>query len=539
MSSASARRKLIQAREEKELNTQQQYIEHKRRILLYDHLAEVVKSPLENSDSDDASDSGLNREESVTTPSECSVVTPHDTPPAPLAFEKPESGTTVQVSTLPEKPQLHLMLPEPLAGTQPFTSQPSPALKLQASLVALADFTYDRFSMIFDSPQPVTSPTEPMSTPEVDFDDYSPSPVEIATPISICLPKTRPAVISISSRSSKKRRAISAQSPLTQEARPRSPVADPRPPPPPPRSAKRLSSSSVHSAFLASEASPIQVPDLPANASSIIASANRDSMAWPASTDNKKSMQRKSSQPLMSAIKTGHARVSSIRSMMRSPTHNHSTSISSSRPESRSSRPPTSAADIMNDDFKPFETVPANLYDAPQVRPHTSHQRMSRPSISSTASRQPSVTALPLYPHLSNRSTSNLMELEPHADSIHRKKSFSGLRKRSESIGQAIKSASSRTKSSAGHTPKLSQEYDTPPPHPLPQAALRVPTARPSQAAELSSFPTSPLPSPRGSISAKSYRSRKSVASYSMFPPGPKIGSDMKNGVGLGLGLRA
>jgi hypothetical protein len=198
----------------------------------------------------------------------------------------------------------------------------------------------------------------------------------------------------------------------------------------------------------------------------------------------------------------------------------------------------------MNDAFPAFETVPANLYDppaAPRSRPHTSH-RPSRPSTSSTASRQASVTALPIVPPNLVNSSGNSAEQnpEPQPGPMRRKKSFSALRKRSESIGQAIKFVATKTKSSAGHTPKLShqflsqQQHPVPLPPPPPQApTLLIPN--PEQDIVLSSFPTPPLPSPSPSVST---RSRKSVASYSMFPPSPRIGNERKSGVGLGLGLR-
>ena len=525
-------------REQEETEAQERYIEHKRRIMLYDHLAEQA-SPTESESNNDSDVSRHERDDSVTTPSECSVVTPNDTPSAPSAFES-TSTDTIKTVSVPVKPQLQLVLPDSLLeAPEASMLEASPAPKLQASLVARSDFTYDRFSMIFDPPKIQTSPAETVSTPELEYDDdYSPSPVEIATPISISLPKTRPSVISISSRSNKKRRTISSQSPLAQESRPQSP----QPPPPPPRSARRLSASSARSGFLASEAQPMSVPELPRNASSLIASARRDSIAISLNGETQRPMQRKSSQPILSAIKTGHRRMNSIKSLIKTPTHTSSPSVSSSRPESRSSRPPNSAADIMNDSFQAFETVPADLYDPPATpcyRPRTSYHP-SRPSTSSSSSRQPSVTALPTLPSL-NGSKSIDEAAETHPGLMRRKKSFSSLRKHSESIGQAFKFVASKSKGTAGHTPKLSQhsmsqQHDVPMP-PVPQPpTLMAPTR--SQTVEISSFLTPPPPSPSPSISARSMRSRKSVASYSMFPPSPQVRHEVKGSVGLGLGLR-
>lgn len=537
MSSASARRKRIQEREQEETRAQERYIEHKRRIMLYDHLADRDSLRTDSDEDNDSDASQHKRRESVTTPSECSVVTPNDTPTPPSVFEKVQSDTA-RSSVVPKKPQLHLVLPDSSVDTTGFSiMQPSPGPKLQASLVARSDFIYDRYSMLIDLPNPSTSPAETVSTPNLEYeDDHSPSPVEIATPVSISLPKTRPSVVSISSRSNKKRTTITVQSLLSQERRSQSP----QPPSPPARSIRRLSASSTRSGFLASEAQPLEVPNLPSNASSLIESAKRDSVALSLSGDGKKAMQRKSSQPLLSAIKTSHARMSSIKSMMKSPTHNPCPSASSSRPESRSSRPPTSAADIMNDSFQAFETVPANLYDPPTTpwyRPRTSYHP-SRPSTSSTASRQPSVTALPTLPNLTSyNSYHGTTEAEPHPVQMRRKKSFSSLRKHSASISQAFKSVASKSTGTAGHTPSLSQhqQQDIPSLPPLPQPPTLV-RPRQDSTVDLSSFPTPPLPSPNPSISAKSGRSRRSVASYSMFPPSPNVGDETRGGYGLGLG---
>ena len=536
LGSASERKRRFLEREQEESHTKELYIEHKKRIMLYDHLADQPSDSESASESDDDSDiSRHERQDSVTTPSECSVITPNDTPCAPSAFE----STVLDAMMSSEKPQLHIVLPQSLYGTRasPLLDM-SPAPQLQASLSAPSDFRYDRYSMLVDAPIVNVSPTDTITTPELDSDDdLSYSPVEIATPVSISLPKTRPAVISISSRSNKKRRTITAQSPLVLETRSLSPEA----PPPPLRSVRRLSAcstrstSSARSGFLACEAQPMMVPELPSNASSIIASAHRDSSVISLNGDGKRS-HRKSIQPLLSSIKTGHSRMSSIKSLMKSPTQDRSPSVTSMRPDSRSSRAPTSAADFMDDSFQAFETVPANLYNPPAPRPRTSHH-LARPSTSLTGSRDFDVTALPApLSFNSHRTVTEPAELE-HPGLARRKKSFSNLRKHSESIGQAFK-FTSKNKSSAGHTPKLSQHISPVQAPPMPQAPSIV-VSHKSQTTELSNFPTPPSqPSPNPSLGARSTRSRRSVASYSMFPPSPQVAIQIKGNPGLGLGLK-
>ena len=505
LSSASARRKRIQQHQEEEILAQKRYMEHRRRIL-YDELIEVDDEHSQSeSDEEMASTSRHERDDSVQTPSERSVATPHDTPSTQAMIDSSDT-IHLDTSSMKNRPELQLLVPEtPLGVDEPATIvSSSPGPKMLASLATPSDWQYDRFSMFLaDSLEIAESPQDISLVPELE-DDEEDSPLETARPVSYKLPKVRPSVISISSRSSsKKRRTASMQTPLSQEPRSNSPP----PPPPPPRSEKRLSMMSVRSGFQACEAKPVEVPDLPNNALYMISNASKESFGHFQPTVG---VQRKASAPLLSAIKTSHARMSSIKNLMKSPAHARVPSIiSSSRPESRSStgRPSTSAADILNDNYNPFETVPANLHEQPRrssfkPRPKSSH----RPSTSSMYS----VTALPIPP-----ANDNLPEPLPQSQirSIHRKKSFSSLRKRSESIGQAIKFAAMKSKS----TPRYEE---SPPPPPVP--VLMTPALPPKVSVDFGSFPTPPLPSPR---------SRKSVASFSFFPPSPRVGGP----VGLGL----
>jgi hypothetical protein len=301
---------------------------------------------------------------------------------------------------------------------------------------------------------------------------------------------------------------MSIQSPLSQTS-----VAESPPPPfPPPRSEKRLSMMSTRSGFQACEAKPVEIPNLPDNAMYMISNASKDSLSQ-YSRHSHVPRKSKSSVPLLAAIKTSQARMSSIKNIIKTPTHARVPSmIAASRPDSRSSgsRPPTSAADAINDNYNPFETVPANLNEPTKrtsywPRPKSSH----RPSTSGVSSiSQQSVTALPIPPP-------EVMATDPTPQtpggSMRRKKSFSSLRKRSESIGQAIKFAAMKKPNSRP------EDMTSPPPVPL----IQTPATR-NQSFDLKNFPTPPLPSPR---------SRKSVASYSPFPPSPRVGGP----VGLGL----
>lgn len=467
LSSASARRKRIEQREQERERIR---TEARQRVLALQELSDDESQPTTD---DDMPASSHSRDDSVETSSEYSLETPDNTPQA--RYDK--------TPAIESRPTLHVLVPETSMDIQP-DKESSPEPQLQASLTAFTDFQYDRFSIM------VNSPLELLPSPASEPDEPE-TPCEVATPISYSLPRVRPAVVSIKSRSTSSRtpRTSSSISSLLPHAVQR---AATMPPELPTRSTRRLSQVSTKSGFLASEAAPLQVPELPRNAMYMIANASRDSLAMSthsveASLRQHPPQTRKNSMPLLSAaFRSGHARINSIKGLV-SPTFPSSTSSSTSardRPGSSSQhtrsfqasshnnqqpliRPRTAVPASTPADDLSFETVPADLHYPPTLprhhlpRPSTSHNARPSSIYSMTALPvPPPADPLPLHsnnnpldtsvayhrhnaghtPHLPS-STSRAATTPSPDLSIKRKKSFSMLRKRSESISSALKFA--------------------------------------------------------------------------------------------------
>ncbi|RMD41298.1 hypothetical protein DV735_g3845, partial [Chaetothyriales sp. CBS 134920] len=261
-------------------------------------------------------------------------------------------------------PRQRPIVPEaPLDYHTPATS-PSP--EMLPSLAAPADWRYDRFSTVmteFTLPTP-SHLDEPLyddsSVPELEDDDdgeaddsSGESLVETAQPVSYHLPKVRPSVISIGSRASSKEwktlpseRELIAGSPVSR---------------PPTRLQRRESTSSAHSGFQACEAQLMEVPDLPDTTLYMMSNTSADSFAM--------SQSRHWSPDLLpnTVRKPGHKRINSFKSFIRSPALSRSPSLHIQHQQPTLARPSTAVADFLDDDYNPFETVPADL-NAPPVR---------------------------------------------------------------------------------------------------------------------------------------------------------------------------
>jgi hypothetical protein len=544
LSSATARRNKIRAREE-ERRVARTERDSRRRMLVQ---TESSDDETQSNSEDDTRASLHSRQDSYDeTSSEYSLKTPDDTP-HPIHEKTPSLAGVM-------KPTLQIAVPKIPSNIKQHTSVPSGSSppKLQASLVKRSDFNYDRYSMLIDTPMETKVPSIPFTASPVqitkspdtegidsDEEDDEDDEVEIvqaqlckvATPVSFSAPKARPAVISISSRESlQKRRASSSTASLLHQATTRS--SSMIPPELPQRSTRRLSQTSSKSGFLASEASPFQMPpDLPHNAMYMIANASRDSVALSthsaAEPLSRPQQSRKSSMPLLTAaFKSHHSRLSSFRGLMSPPQSARSDSISETRPKTAVANP----SDLS------FQTVPTNLND-PLPLPTSGHSQRPSTSYANTM-RTGSVTALPTPPP--DAPTTNPMETARESSPspeghMRRKKSFSALRKRSESISKAI--------SFVAGAKKGSRDSRLPPPTPvvppLPMSARSQP-ATPAMSHGGSRKSTDlqhnltmntppPLPSPREQM-------RKSVtnANYSPFP----AVSARQSGRGIiGLGIR-
>lgn len=451
---------------------------------MYDHRADRRSAYMDDmegnmADENDMEIERFDRESSAETQSERSVLTPDDTLQNKARFGAHSSNGLNTLTPLkiqiPDEEDVFRQID---LDEGRIVIPPSPKPLLQASLATLSDFRYDRYSVLLDSPLSETL------SPDLETDETF-SPIETATPISYQQPKSRPSLISIVSISHRgKRRTPSLQSPLSQTVRQ---TAE--------RPTKRQSTSSVRSGFPAAEATLFEVPNLPDNAFELIANASTDSLSLSAKERPKSKAERTSSMPRLSTA-LSHARMSSIKSLIKTPTTATPTRMSFSRPSSHISRPSTAsvaASDITSFMKNPFAmNSSSNLHS--MTRPPTSHT----PSASMTGAN--TMTALPSLPTpLADEDISDPMESKP---AMQRKKSFSTLRRRSESIGQAIKGLS-----------KITTKHDVP----LPTTPGTM-TPRKVHAFDLSKFPTPPMPSPRtGTSSAGSFTSTRTRSSGGYF----------------------
>lgn len=483
MSSASARRRKFQERQQQQALEVERRQQQKRMLMMYDRVAEDVDDL--DDDSGDEVEQHFDRESSVDTPSERSVLTPDESFENRSRFRSLHKVETSSIMPLkihiPDEEEDLIMR---INGNR-VVGPPSPSPILQASLATLSDFRYDRYSTILESP------LSDLMSPDFDTNETF-SPIETATPIAYQLPKVRPSLISITTSSStrSKRRTPSTQSPLSQTA---SQTIE--------RPSKRQSTISMHSGYPAAEATLFEVPDLPANAFHLIANASQESL--PLSLHQTKTRaERKSSVPRLSTALT-HVRVSSIKSLIKTPTSaTHSRSFS--RSSAHTSRPST--ANISGaDGFALRNTAASNSTSnlSLKQRPTTS---MSISSIGSNSNHHP-MTALPSLP--TPPADDTISDPLAATKAMARKKSFSALRRRSESIGQAIKGLG-----------KANPKHDVP----MPTPAIMTPGIPSKSVLDLSGFPTPPLPSPR---------TGKSIASSYASP------MDRSSSGAIGLGLRS
>ncbi|KIX08975.1 uncharacterized protein Z518_00053 [Rhinocladiella mackenziei CBS 650.93] len=483
LSSVSVRRKKFQERQQQHAVEKEKLQEHKSQVVRYGHTAEHAEEPDDASADDMELDvERFDRESSVETPSEGSVLTPDDTLLNGTAFVKstqPQTSTAMplKIDIPAEEEVLQLELDEDRVVVPP-----SPRPVLQASLATLSDFRYDRYSCILDSPV-----SEALS-PDLDTDETF-SPIETATPVSFQQPKSRPSLISIVSGPRRsKRRTTSVQSPLS----PTVPRTSERP-------HKRQSTSSTYSCFPAAEATVFEVPDLPANAFELIANASQESLL--STKERKSKADRKSSVPRLST-NLSHTRMSSIKSLIKTPTSaTHQRSLSS-----RASRPSTaslSGMDTLHIMKNPISSNSTTNIPSMQ-RPPTS----TSPSSTTAGLNHANMTALPSLPTPpTDESVSD--PLGGNKPNMQRKKSLSTLRRRSESLGQAIKGLG-----------KITTKHDVP----IPTAPAVMTPKKQQPPPDLSNFPTPPLPSPRtGKSSAGSISSTRTRSSA----------------VNIGLGLRS
>jgi len=465
--------------------------------MLYDHLSSQVNSPTDE-------DFGLDSQPSDTSPdtaSECSVQTPGDTASPPMLYTpRFESDITFDGTLSFGKPPLLQMeiIEDPTFLDMTKTPLSPPRPRLKASFVSQADFYYDRYSTIMDDSLDEEGEEDDEDEPE-DLGEIV-SAVQTATPVSYLQPKSRPSVISIvhtASNNKSNSMSVFKRTSASTSSSQRTIAGRPTP-------------QNKDIGFLACEATPLEIPDDCSESETQIDSREADHPLDPQNlVQDIPSPRRPSIDLLSAAAKYSHSRVSSIKSYMKTPTSpQHSLHSSISRPSTRQGRPPLPRTDTLSSissvaSSRPSSTVPRSQTARTPARRNASFGSVAALSMPPTPPPEVNIIA----------------PAEPELD-LPRKKSFSMLRRRSESIGQALKSVTSRG--------RLSIRPDMPP---LPTNSaipttpvLRTPTSQLS--VDLGTLLTPPPSSPRPSLRTR--------ASYSPFPPVPVV-RDSSGTVGLGL----
>lgn len=425
--------------------------------------------------------SDINASSSVETLSDISVTTPGGNPVMVSDMKKHNEANDI----LFERQPLHLIMPS--ISKERTVSSPKPVLA--PSLNKASDFAFDRYSRIIDLPD----------TEQVDIDDVEvyeicevSTPIEVATPVTYVRPN-RPSMVSILNILNKDSKRESVK-PLL--AKPDVPSRNPERP----LVNKRLSTLSTRSGFMAGEATPFQVPDLPKNALTMISNASQTDLSAFSRQQEPALKKQKSSMGLLSkAFKYGHSRMTSrARSISPSPHQ--------SRPASQHESPVPRRVQAMTSNLPPppSSQLPPVTSNHQSYRHTSSSTISSRPQTAAPATSPPrapiGVTALPLCTEtISQRSSPVINTSPPFMTHTSRKKSMSALRSRGDSIGNALMSMTSKSSLGRSKGRHIAREALASPGLPIDTPAKK--------SVDLTAFPTPPLSSARPQSSHMSIRS--------------------------------
>lgn len=493
LGSATARKNRMQERQFQQQQAHQERQDRKRQIM-YDS----QHSDDSDNDSVFSASSNPDLEFSAETPSEYSLRTPEDSSPE-LELGSQDVRVKIGNSTHDELAELDVVK----QGTKEldtFVTNSHSGPKMQATLTTVADWNYDRFSLLVDPTEAnrgieIEDEEDATSSSDDSSDDFS--PIEIAVPVSYSLPKSRPAMVRIMTTQS---RSQSLRINKSNASRPvgRRHVSE------------QLLSNLTHDAFKvggprAFEASNSSRETLGSvSYSASLASKDENSFSRSASQTScsdhgSKSPKRKSSLPLLFGnSKTGHSRMSSIKKFIRSSTLG-----------------PPSGGQL-------HAGVPQRHPSSATLETHFEGQRSSMEQIRETVvdevvrpktARAPSpllAAHVPALPSTAWPTRAESITRPPNTNSdLNKEKPGSKLRPRSGSIGQALKSLSTAPKRSDSSMP------------PVPTIQIPQP-----QQIDADSFPTPPPLTPRNP---------RRTSHYSPFPPTP---NKRTSSMAVGLGLR-
>lgn len=550
LASATARKRNIQEREKQKQKQimREQREERQKRMIRYSELYST------DSGSDQSRSNSPENENDPTdtpseSPSECSVTTPAQS-----------LSPNVEIRIHTDLPQLDMFTQQEIDTdtatkhtyfeTQRSKSKTSKPTTFAASLTTISDFRYDRFSTFIEPIKQQDESTDSSSGSEAeddeDAEDYS--PIEVATPVAIRMPMSRPSMISVISTGSSEHgpqrfsvRNISAIMIDPPEPKPMASLAEQEIPTQP--APLLLPETRPHngSGFLAAEAKPLEVIT-PSSASivSMEPSSTQSLRSLPSSEQSmpEHNLKKKSSIPMLQKFK--HARMNSIKNFMKPQSISGPPPAVPALPSAHQSRPSDSVNHILSaashqpqlsiTSNKTLPTSPRRSLTEPHLsrvlpqdpRPQTARMQEVRPQTARLPSQNSitSISARPPPPSIARSALQSTLQPQPQPQpqtveddrSINPKKSFQNLRRRSGSLGQALKFGSSKTKSPTPEAPL--------PPMPT----INVPS-RESLIIETSSYPTPPPKTPRGN--------RKSgMGLYSPFP------QPVQRGEPVGLGLR-
>lgn len=324
-------------------------------------------------------------DQSAATPSDIDIRTPqHSSPETELLKIQSSEFNTYEV---PE----HDATDATLLAKRLSKTKPPPMFT--ASLNTANDWKYDRLSVYIKEKE----------ESDVSSESEDDSPIEIATPISYHAPTTKPAVVSVTIAAvtiSRRPTKFSTSNisdimirPQTSSTRHTGSVASLK--------------ENNKSGFLASEARPFEITEI-----------------------ERPELKKKSSVPMLNRF--AHARMSSIKSFMKPQSISGPPAIPAI-PQAHQSRPSESAEEVLlRSEMTPRRSFTEPIQSRTQIseqRPQTA--RMSKMSISSMAL---STNSLPRPP--------SIIDLNDDP-ALSKKKSFTNLRRRSGSIGQALKFATS------------------------------------------------------------------------------------------------
>lgn len=512
LASATVRKQRMHERQKQKELMREEREERKRRMIRY---SEIYASSSESSRSN-SPENDSTADTPSESPSECSITTPSNSfsPNVEIRLQNINFAKDVLIK---KEDDDETTSKRPVLDRRRSKSKPAAPTMLAASLTTVSDFRYDRFST-FIEPVKIheASESESASTDEDDSDeDYS--PIEVATPVAIRMPISRPSVISVispaASESGPQKFSIkNINTIMINPPRPRLVTTKTEPSQP---------KSHRDSEFLTSEANPLEVPT-PSSASvvSIEPSSTQSLRSLPASEQSPVDgyLKKKSSMPMLG--KFTHSRMNSIKNFIKTQSISGPPPAIPTIPSAHQNRP----SENMSTSSPGYEFRP----NAPKVRPASPRRSLTeptllkvipqhqRPQTARTVS-QASAISVPTFPPTPvsmpmATATAQMHSLSEETEPLmDRKKSFANLRRRSGSLGQALKFvSSSKNKIPASEAP-------------LPP----VPTINVPAEDYIEPMDHAPLPS-RASRTVR----RSGMGLYSPFPQAPQKGAP------IGLGLR-